>query len=179
MSFKSKVSAALRWAWFGLLVLLAFGYLASGLSDRSAGSGEDSDLLVDESSAEDPGLAAAVKKVDDAWKGSLGEQDLECAEPADWMTICRRASLALVGNGLSLEEIRNLEKLPESQREAAHLENLLRDPRFHDYWAERWTRFFGWHRQWAVHHLSSPPLPVFGSPMCLLKTVLTIRWFAT
>ncbi len=86
-------------------------------------------------------LADAVKEVDQAWKQSLGAQGLECAVPADWMTICRRMSLALVGNGMSLEEIRQLEKLPASERESTHLDNLLRDARYHDYWGERWTRF--------------------------------------
>ena len=84
---------------------------------------------------------AALRLMDQQWSDALREQGLEAAPYADWLTVCRRMSLALVGNGLSLEEIRDLEQLPESAREAAHLQNLLNDPRFHHYWAERWTRF--------------------------------------
>ena len=158
MAMKSKLFTAFRWAWFAALILLAFGYLASGLSDRSAASSSrdgaaDSSRDGAASSSRDGAardappadvdwqMAEAVDRVDAAWKQSLGAQDLECAPAADWMTVCRRMSLALVGNGMSLEEIRTLEKLPENRREAAHLEQLLNDSRFHEYWGERWTRF--------------------------------------
>ncbi len=40
---KPKIYAAARWCWFGLLVLLAFGYLAAGLSDRSRGRNADAE----------------------------------------------------------------------------------------------------------------------------------------
>jgi hypothetical protein len=136
-----KLYAAARWCWFGLLVLLAFGYLAAGLSDRSGGSADADPADEPASAAAAVDLADAVKGIDRTWKQSLGVHGLECAPLADWMTICRRMSLALVGNGMSLEEIRQLERLPESQRESTHLENLLADPRYHDYWGERWTRF--------------------------------------
>ncbi len=86
-------------------------------------------------------LGSAIELLDDRWEQSLHEQGLQSAERADWLTVCRRMSLALVGNGLSLEEIRQLEQLPESQRRQTHLQNLLNDPRFHHYWAERWTRY--------------------------------------
>lgn len=88
----------------------------------------------------DAGLGEAIATVDQAWADDLAERGLRPAERADWLQVCRRLSLALVGSGMSLEEIRELEALPEADRERRHLENLLRDPRFHDYWAERWTR---------------------------------------
>lgn len=88
----------------------------------------------------DEGLRGEVEAVDQAWSRALAEQGLRSAEPADWLAVCRRLSLALVGSGVSLEEIRKLERLPQGDRESAHLAALLQDPRFHDYWGERWTR---------------------------------------
>lgn len=148
---KSAAVSLVHWGWFGLLVLLAFGYLVAGLSSkadrdrllaradlRSNPQQPDSRLShgVDRSTGQ-----SAVSMVDYEWKAALEAEGLPSAQPADWMTVCRRMSLALVGNGLSLEEIRSLEQLPESERESAHLESLLSDPRFHHYWAERWSRF--------------------------------------
>lgn len=68
------------------------------------------------------------------------QASLPHADPADWLTVCRRLALALVGTGMSLEEIRWLETLPESQRVVAYRERLLGDKRFADYWAERFAR---------------------------------------
>ncbi len=61
---------------------------------------------------------------------------------ADWLTVCRRLNLGLAGCGLSLEDIRSLEKVPEEERIDYWLEFLLRDPRTFDYLAERFTRAF-------------------------------------
>ncbi|MCU0711623.1 MAG: DUF1553 domain-containing protein [Pirellula sp.] len=65
---------------------------------------------------------------------------LELADKADWYTVCRRISLALVGTGMSLEEIRALEQIEESDRVRWWTEYLLRDRRSADYLAERLTR---------------------------------------
>ncbi|MFN7874297.1 MAG: DUF1553 domain-containing protein [Pirellula sp.] len=70
----------------------------------------------------------------------IQQVDLEVAEKADWQTICRRISLALVGTGMSLEEIRALEQMDESVRVRWWTEYLLRDRRSSDYLAERLTR---------------------------------------
>lgn len=155
-----KIAATtVRWGWFGLLVLLAFGYLVAGLShpprqrlepnraveaeraieaNRAEGrsSGDRASEVNDRES-----LQAAIAAVDRSRQQRLEEAGLVSAEMADWLTVCRRLSLALVGNGLSLEEIRQLERVPESERERVHLQQLFNDPRFHHYWAERWTRY--------------------------------------
>ncbi len=82
-------------------------------------------------------LEAQLDRVlQEQWKAA----GLQSADRADWLTICRRISLSLVGSGLSLEEIRRLQLIPETQRVQRHLESLLQDPRFHDYWAERYAR---------------------------------------
>ncbi len=140
---KSMAGATLRWGWFGLLVLIAFGYLASGLSSPPQQHPQVVGNVAPVNFAQQPpsSLDEAISLVDQGWAESLAQQGLDHAAMADWMTVCRRMSLAMVGNGLSLEEIRRLEQLPESDRQQAHLDALLNDPRFHHYWAERWSRF--------------------------------------
>ncbi len=137
---KSIARASVRWGWFGLLVLVAFGYLASGLSSQP-----EQRVVVDDlprtNPVSDGSMEQTLSLADRRWADSLAEQGMEPAEIADWLTVCRRMSLALVGSGLSLEEIRRLEQFPEADRQQAHLESLLVDPRFHQYWAERWSRF--------------------------------------
>lgn len=156
---KSKLSVAVRWAWFGFLLLLAFSYLVSGLSepkktgDAAASVTTSADPIADQAdNPEKPQtvesknrrqaeLRLAIDRINEVWQESLDQKSMQSAPDANWLTLCRRMSLALIGNGLSLEEIRNLEQLPEPNRPRKHLETLLRDSRFHHYWAERWTRF--------------------------------------
>lgn len=160
---KDRLMTVVKWGWFGVLVLGAFGYMASGLS-----SGDSKSISVDSATdaatrstnhAGDPDILgqsdtsgqvlqdwkdetqSVVGQLDQIRERQLDDQGFSSAAEADWMTICRRLSLALVGSGLSLEDIRLLEQVPEDLRETAHLRNLLTDSRFHDYWAERWTRF--------------------------------------
>ncbi len=133
--FKAILSRCLRWSWFALLMLIVLGYLAAGLSEPPGRS------PTDEPKPQNEDLEPAITLVDGLHSDVLAAEGLESAPVANWLTICRRLSLALVGNQLSLEEIRELQQLPESERESAHLGNLLNDSRFHNYWAERWTRF--------------------------------------
>ena len=146
--FPKVAIASLRWSWFAVLVLLTFGYLVAGLSGRRqwlTGVASDSKAVTSNSApfVNKNGLSIlpSVQRVNADWKHTLANHGLDHANPANWLTVCRRLSLALVGNGLSLEEIRALEQIEESRRERVHLENLLQDQRFHHYWAERWSRF--------------------------------------
>ena len=152
---KDNLMAVVRWGWFGLLVLCVFGYMASGLSNRD----REGLSIVEPDAIRDPGesltievassgllrwseeVQPTVEAINHIRADELAKRGMTSAPNANWMTVCRRLSLALVGSGLSLEDIRELEKLPEEVREKAHLRNLLHDSRFHDYWAERWTRF--------------------------------------
>lgn len=77
----------------------------------------------------------------DDWRNQLRSLSLDPAPNADWLTVCRRLSLSMVGSGLSLEEIRELQAIAEEQRIERHRQNLLNNSRFHDYWGERLTRF--------------------------------------
>lgn len=169
---KKTLIAIAKWSWFGLLMLVALGYMAAGLSDQSIdqksgladttetsltkSSGSAGVSTTPDSSEADHSLQsgspltesplaesrlAVVAAVNQARTDQLQQLGIPAAEPASWMTVCRRTSLALIGSGLSLQEIRSLEKLPTDQRESRHLQNLVQDPRFHDYWAERWARF--------------------------------------
>ncbi len=137
-----------KWAWFALLLLVGFGYMASGLSksfdpgDRQVDSDNASDeLQATQVAAELELIDQVVGRVNLARQTELEDQEIPSAAAADWMTVCRRMSLALTGAGMSLEEIRALESIPIERRESAHLETLLADSRFHDYWAERFTRY--------------------------------------
>lgn len=89
---------------------------------------------------DDASVERAINRLNTAIQASWDSQGVEVAPEADWLTVSRRLSLALVGSGLPLEEIRALQSLPAEQRIGYQLERLLRDPRHHDYWAERWTR---------------------------------------
>lgn len=67
---------------------------------------------------------------------------METAPAADNLTIARRISLALVGSGLSLEEYRTLSSIPEERQIQWWTSYLLQDPRWEDYFAERFSRAF-------------------------------------
>ncbi|MAI71525.1 MAG: hypothetical protein CMM01_11495 [Rhodopirellula sp.] len=150
---RNLTTASLRWTWFVLLLSLAFGYLVAGLSgnrqpeiasladESTNGSLRVAPVSMSAVSRIQESLRPVVQEINAERLQRLASLGLDHSEPADWLTICRRLSLALVGNGLSLEEIRGLEQIEESKRERVHLENLLEDQRFHHYWAERWSRF--------------------------------------
>ncbi|MEO1615454.1 MAG: DUF1549 domain-containing protein [Planctomycetota bacterium] len=140
----------MKWSWFLCLMLAAFAYMCAGLSEPADGGKTESKIEAQPASrgglpnlmrGDWASLMQTTSAIDRAHAEMLEQSGLEEAPVADWLTICRRMSLALVGSGMSLEEIRVLEQLPEEDRESTHLSRLLDDPRFHDYWAERWTRF--------------------------------------
>jgi hypothetical protein len=88
----------------------------------------------------EPSVREVASRVDDAIDQEIERLGLPKASDAPWMTVARRLSLALIGNGLSIEEIRVLEQVPEQDRIAWWAEYLLQDRRSSDYLAERWTR---------------------------------------
>jgi len=61
---------------------------------------------------------------------------------ASELVLVRRLSLALMGTIPSLQELRELEKQPESERQIWWLAHLLTDRRFGDYMAERLARVY-------------------------------------
>jgi hypothetical protein len=68
------------------------------------------------------------------------ESDLQSAPDAPWNVVARRLSLAMVGNSMSLEEYRALERIEEADRVAWWTEYLLSERRWADQFAERWAR---------------------------------------
>jgi len=133
------------------VALLAFTYLASGLDGskataiakpvRSAEANNESQTMASEPNSVVE-LSEPLKALNRCFEAEWEKEKLNVAEPANWSAVCRRISLAMVGSGVSLKEIRDLEKLPEDDRVNAYIEKLLVDSRFHDYWAERFTRVY-------------------------------------
>lgn len=85
-------------------------------------------------------VVQAAKLVDHEFQRAWEEQGLRPAPQAAWHTVARRISLGMVGNGLSLEEYRSLERIPEAQRASWWTEYLLEDRRWADHFAERFAR---------------------------------------
>lgn len=65
---------------------------------------------------------------------------LQSADAASNLIVARRIALGLIGSGLSLEEVRALQLVPESQQIAWVTDYLLQDRRWADYFAERFSR---------------------------------------
>ena len=87
-------------------------------------------------------IAAVVAEANAAIEADWAAHGLNPAPPASELTIARRLSLALTGATPSLEEIRDLERLPEGSRVDDHLSRLLADRRTADYVAERLARAY-------------------------------------
>ncbi len=129
--------------------LVAYGFLSSGLDDGNAAAASRPNRLADgEADIENltanipPELASALASLNTCFEQQWTATGVEVAPAANWLTVCRRMSLALVGTGMSLQEIRELEALPEASRVHVYLQRLLDDSRYHDYWAERFTRVY-------------------------------------
>lgn len=96
------------------------------------------ELPVDVAVADD--LGAAVARINDHLAEIWNREGITPAAPADELTVLRRFSLALHGTIPSLEEIRQFEADPRPERLRHWLEQMLEDPRFNDYFAERLAR---------------------------------------
>ncbi|MBY0229956.1 MAG: DUF1549 and DUF1553 domain-containing protein [Gemmataceae bacterium] len=120
--------------FIGLLVGGA-GALAYGLMPpRQTRPGTSHDA----SAYADPGFTSALARLD----ASFARRWTTAAPPAPDLQAARRLSLALVGTIPSLEEIRQLETLPDAERLPWWIDRLLKDPRSHEYLAERFARAF-------------------------------------
>lgn len=84
--------------------------------------------------------AAVVARVDSAFEEAWRVAKVQPAAPADHLTLARRLSLALTGTIPSVEEIRQLERVPEADRLDWWVSYLLEDRRHADYLAERLAR---------------------------------------
>lgn len=142
------------------VVVLVSGYLAAGFVPRVPRIATSESVPA--ATTRDDSLPAAIASLSAAMAASWDAAGVEVAPPADWLIVCRRLSLALVGSGMSLEEIGRLQAISPEQRIDQHLHNLLVDPRHHDYWAERSTRTLCRRRRRPVHHLSAAPISLLA-----------------
>lgn len=133
-----------------MVASIALSFLASGLDKGSATSAAGKHGVTNATPArlsapamvKTAGLRQALNEMNACFETEWAQAEVDVAPVASWLTVCRRISLALVGTGMSLQEIRELESMPEPRRVQAYLERLLEDPRYHDYWAERFTRVY-------------------------------------
>ncbi len=88
------------------------------------------------------GFEATLAKLNAQVQVEADQQGLEVAPRADNLAIARRLSLALVGSGLSLEEVRALDSVPPDEQVRWWTAYLLNDARWSDYFAERFARAF-------------------------------------
>jgi hypothetical protein len=85
-------------------------------------------------------LRSIVASVDRAVRDRSTRRDSARAAKASELAVMRRLSLGLCGTIPSIEEIRRFESQPAGARAEAWLDELLRDRRFADYFAERFAR---------------------------------------
>lgn len=88
----------------------------------------------------DDSFAATVAAMDQILADRWRREGLTPAEPADDLTVLRRLSLVLHGTVPSLDEVRQFEADRGPQRVERWTERMLRDPRFGDYFAARFSR---------------------------------------
>jgi len=70
------------------------------------------------------------------------ESGLPTAPSADSLTVAKRATLAMIGSGMSFEEIRALQAIPEQERVHWWTSRMLEDARWSDYFAQRLSRAY-------------------------------------
>lgn len=80
--------------------------------------------------------------VDRQLKELIDDAKLTAASEAEWRIVCRRLSLALVGNSPSLEELRAIERIEPARRIEWWTDYLLEDTRWSHCFAERFSRAF-------------------------------------
>jgi Protein of unknown function (DUF1549)/Protein of unknown function (DUF1553) len=85
---------------------------------------------------------STVRTVDDSFRQSWTTAHLEPVAPTSHLAIARRLALGLMGTVPSLEEIRQLEALPEDQQLPWWIDHVLADRRTADYLAERLARAY-------------------------------------
>jgi len=130
-----------RWTLLAAVGLLGIGYLANGLSGDGR-STQPPPIPKASTASETADWMEVVADVDAEFETTWNRESLSRAPAADWQTVSRRISLALIGSSISLEDMRWLESLPEGTQVDALTERLLADHRFADYWAERLGRAY-------------------------------------
>ncbi len=139
VEFKPAIRKDRRWRKRGLLMLtglVILGTIGWATTERPVLMRPANEVPAEFSAS----VLEVAQRVDASFDTRLAELGLEAAGPAPWNQVARRVGLALVGNSLSLEELRALERIPEGQRTTWWTEYLLSERRWADQFAERWTR---------------------------------------
>lgn len=132
-----KALAWIKNVVFAMLCLVGVAAIARGLRPAPE--------LVDEATEPievDPSIQQVAAEVDREFEAHWNAVQLKPAAKASNHKIARRLALGLTGAIPSLEEIRALERRPESEQIGWWTERLLQDRRYSDYIAERFARSF-------------------------------------
>ncbi len=130
-----------RWSkrlLMGVAVLAALAIVASTLNRRPLV--EDRDINSLAARRDSPDFQRTLATINQQLADMAQSAGVETAQRADNLTIARRLSLALVGSGMSLEELRAFELKPEEAQLKWWTDYLLTDRRWADTFAERFTR---------------------------------------
>lgn len=122
-------------------LLLSFLTIFVGIAFTTLRGGSRIQLLkVSLHEFSDEEFALTLASINRALDSTSQDAGLQLAGKAQPLSIARRISLGLVGSGLSLEEIRTFESLPESEQIPWLTNYLLQDRRWADYFADRFSR---------------------------------------
>jgi hypothetical protein len=121
------------------LVLCGVAALSAALFPLPAASRIDH---FDGQELQDAAFRSVVERVNAFFQQQWADLGLKPAGRAPELTIARRLSLALTGTIPSLQEIRQFESQAGESRVQWWLTGILRDPRYADYWAERFARAY-------------------------------------
>ena len=124
----------------GLLILVAVGGIAVIVGSLMPSPQLDTPKTFHQSKQVNLEIQPLIAQVDQEFELQWRNQQLEVAELADELTVIRRLGLALAGTIPSVEEIRKIESLPESDRLDWWISHLLEDERSADHLAERLAR---------------------------------------
>jgi hypothetical protein len=98
--------------------------------------------VYEQTNANDSTFRITVEKVNASFRQQWSTASSASAAPATDLQISRRLALGLMGTVPSLEEIRQFESVPVDQRSSWWLDQILKDRRFADYFAERFARAY-------------------------------------
>ncbi|MEO8270024.1 MAG: DUF1553 domain-containing protein [Aureliella sp.] len=122
----------------GLAVLTALAVVATTLNSRPMIENRDVAALV--ALRNSPDFQQTLATINQQLAERAATAGVETAARAENLTIARRLSLALVGNGMSLEELRVFESKATDEQLTWWTDYLLTDRRWADYFAERFSR---------------------------------------
>ncbi len=89
-----------------------------------------------------PDFQTTLATVNSKLAKMASDAEMQIAAPADALAVAKRATLAMIGSGMSFEEIRALQSVPQQDRVHWWTSRMLQDPRWADYFAQRLSRAY-------------------------------------